>query len=58
MYQPTHLSYCVTWSKGLLFMLKYDEINMPYQVFIDRHGRCLIILDVRSFYEAQKKPKE
>ena len=49
------LSYLIAWDKAILFMLEYDRIKMPYTVYIDRHGRCLIIAHVELFYNNIKK---
>jgi hypothetical protein len=50
------ISYNVNWSKAIPFMLQYDRMGMPYQVFVDRHGRCLIVLLVDEYYKLKNIP--
>jgi len=49
------ISYTLAWSKAVAFMLQYDKMGMPYTVFIDRHGRCLIVAHISEFYERIKR---
>ena len=50
------ISYNLSWDKLVPFMIQYDKMGMPYQVFIDRHGRCLIVLFVDEFYKIKNIP--
>lgn len=51
----TKISYNISWAKAIEFLAKLDEKDVCYTVFIDRHNRCLIVLDLQPLWDRYKR---
>jgi hypothetical protein len=54
----TKVSYNLSWSSTIKFLAKLDEKEVCYTVYIDRHGRALIVLDMEPLWDKYKKPQQ
>lgn len=52
------ISYNLSWAKALEFIAKLDEKEACYTLYIDRHGRALIVLDMQPLWDKYNKPKD